>query len=154
MRSRAAVVDAVAALELVDFPAELELDASGQHDEELFRIAVRVGLRAGRSTGIELAGEDLEMLQRPGGEQQLPAENPEGERGPLVAAEHARPRRPARLEQVRDAHAERARDPAQGGDARARPPALDLAQEALADAGALRDRSQRGAPQSADVPQA
>src|SRR5437588_719101 len=53
-----------------------------------------------------------------------------------------------------DVPAELARDPAQGRDARARPPALDLAQEALADAGALRDRSQRGAPQSADVPQA
>src|SRR5207253_9657167 len=107
------------------------------YEKELFRIAVRVGLVACRSAGIELAGEHLEVLQRPGREQQLPAENPEGERRPLVAAEHARPRRPTRLEQVRDAHAERARDPAQGRDARARPPALDLAQEALADAGAI-----------------
>src|SRR5438132_3926407 len=42
MRCGASVVDAVAALELVEVAAELELHCPGQHDEHLFRVAVRV----------------------------------------------------------------------------------------------------------------
>src|SRR5262249_11242784 len=134
---RAAVVDAVAGLELVHVAAELQVDGSGDHDEQLFRIAVGVRLFAGRTAGVELALEDLEVLQRPRCEQQLAAEDPERERRAFVSTENAGPWRAARLEEIGDADAERVRNPTQRRDAGARTPALDLAEEALADAGAV-----------------
>src|SRR2546421_4107483 len=45
---RAAVVDAVAALELEELAAELQLHGPGDDDEELLGVPVRVGLLAGR----------------------------------------------------------------------------------------------------------
>ena len=149
MWSRAAVVDAVAALELVELAAQLELDAPGEHDEELLGVSVRVGFRARRSSRIELADEHLEVMERARREQELPPENAERERRSFVATEHSRHGRPAWLEQVRNAHAERIGDAAERGDARARPAALDLAEEAFADTRAVRDRSERTAPQAA-----
>src|SRR5258707_1258382 len=76
VRDRAAVVDAVAGLELEMLVAELELHGAAKDDEELLGIAVCVLLRTGRALGIELADEDLEVMKRPRGQQQLPPENP------------------------------------------------------------------------------
>src|SRR5262249_24037456 len=148
---RAAVVDAVAVLELVDVAAELELHRPGQDDEQLLRIAVGIGLGSRRAARIELSCERLEMLQRPRRQEQLPAEDPERERWTLGPPQHPRPRRAARLEQVRDRDAEGIRDAAERGDTGARAAALDLAQEALADARTVGNRLERRAPQRADV---
>ena len=150
MRCGAPVVDAVSALEVEDVPAELELHAAVEDDEQLLGVAVRVRLRARRAAGVELADEDLEVSQRAGREQELAAEDPEGERRTLVTPEDARPRRSARLEQVGDADTERPGDPAERGDARAGLAPLDLAEEALADAGSVGDRLQRRPPRPAD----
>src|SRR5438094_883755 len=85
-------------------------------------------------------------MQRTRREQQLAAEHAERERRSFVATENARTRRAARLEEVRDADAERARDAAERCDARAGLAPLDLAEEALADPCTVGDRLQRGAP--------
>ena len=153
VRRGAPIVDAVASLQVVNVPAELELNVSRQHDQELFRISVRIRLCAGGPTDVELAHEHLEVMQWTRGEQLLRAQDPEPERRTIVSSEHLGPRRPARVEQVGDAHAEGTGDPSERRDARARAAALDLAQEALADAGALRDRPERRAPEAANVPQ-
>src|SRR5262249_11435609 len=107
VRRRAAVVDAVAVPELVDVTAELELPPSRQDDEQLLRVPVRVRLRPCRAAWVELSGEHLEMLERPRRQQELASEDSERERRTLVAAQHPRPGRTARLEQVRDRDAER-----------------------------------------------
>jgi hypothetical protein len=111
---------------------------------------VGVRLRARRAAGVELADEDLEVVQRARREQELAAEDPEGERGTLVTPEDAGRRRSARLEQVGDADAERARDAPEGGDAGACLAALDLAEEALADLRAVGDRLERRTPRAAN----
>src|SRR5262249_51957100 len=67
-----------------------------------------------------------------------------------LASEHAWSGRAARLEQVRDTDAERARDSPERRDACTRLAALDLAQEALADTCAIGDRLQRGAAGTAN----
>src|SRR5207244_2233605 len=150
MRRRAPVVDAVAALELVDVAAELELHVAGQHDEQLFRVTVRVWLGACRAAWIELSDEHLQVMQRPRRKEQLAAENAERERGSLVATKDTRPRRTARLEQVRDRDAQRPGDPPQRSDARACLASLDLTEEALADPGAVGDRAKCGAAELTD----
>jgi hypothetical protein len=115
-------------------------------------VGVRLG--SGRPAGIELAGEHLEVQQRPRRQQELAPEDPEARATAARRCRSTAARRTVRLEQVGDADAERVRDPAQRRDARARAPALDLAEEALADAGAVGDRLQRGAPEAPDVAEA
>ena len=110
------------------------------------------GSASGRAADVELAGEDLEVVERPRGQQHLPPENPERETRPVCAPQHPRLRRPAALEEIRDADAEPVGDAAQGRDARARPAALDLAQEALAEPRALGDLAQRPPSGGADEP--
>jgi hypothetical protein len=121
-------------LEVEDLASDLELDLPGEDDEELLRIAVGVRLMARRAADLELADEHLEALQRARRQEELAAEHAEGECGTLVAAKHTRPRHGVDLEQVGDRDAESVRDPAQRRDARTRLAALDLAQEALAEA--------------------
>jgi hypothetical protein len=150
MRRGASVVDAVSAGELVHVAAELELDVSAQDDEQLFGVAVRVRLRARRAAHVELADEDFEVIQRPRREQQLAAEDAECERRAFVASKNAWPRWTAGLEQIRDADAERGRDPAERGDARAGLAAFDLTEKALADRRAVGNRLERGAPQATE----
>jgi len=154
MRSRAAVVDAVARLQLVNVSAELELDISRQDDQELLRVPVRVWLLSGRAADVQVADEDLEVLQRAWGEQPLRTEDPEPKGRTIIATENPGLRRPARIEQVGDAHTERAGDPPERRDARAGSAPLDLAQKTFADPGALGDRSKRRAPKAPNVPQA
>src|SRR5439155_24683141 len=112
---------------------------SARQDEELRRAAVRVLLVARRPARLEFAGEDLEVPEWPRGQQHLPAENAERERLPLAAPQHRRAGRTVRLEEVGDRDPEPVGDPPQRRDAGARPAALDLAQEALAEPGPLRD---------------
>src|SRR5213076_2142190 len=64
VRRRAAVVDAVAALELEELAAELELDTPRQYDEQLFGVPMGIRMLAGRATDLELAREDLEVAKR------------------------------------------------------------------------------------------
>ena len=137
----------------MNVPTELELDISGQDNQELFRVPVRVWLLSGRAADVEVADEDLEVLQRAWREQPLRTQDPEPKGRTVIATENLGLRRPARIEQVGDADAEGTGDTPQGRDARARAPALDLAQEALADPGALGDRSKRRAPKAPNVPQ-
>jgi len=73
-------------------------------------------------------------MERARRQQQLPAEDAEREGGTIVSPEHTRRRQAMRFEQVGDGYAERVGDSAQRSDARTRPAALDLAQEALAEA--------------------
>src|SRR6478672_10846202 len=131
MWRRAAVVDAVAVLELEDLAAELELDGSGEDDEQLLGIAVSVGLLSRRAADFELPGKDLEVVERTGRQEQLAAEDSERERRPLVPAQDPGTLDAVGAEQVGHRDAERVGDPSQGCDARARASAFDLAQEAL-----------------------
>jgi hypothetical protein len=133
----------------VDVAPELELDGPGEDDQELLGVPVGVRLRSGGTTLVELADEHLEVQQRAWREQSLGAENAEGQGRAIAAPKHLRLRGTARVEQVRDADAERAGDSPKRGNARTRAAALDLAQEALADARTLCDRPQRGAAEPA-----
>src|SRR5207249_1869794 len=141
-------------VELEELAAKLELNGPREDDEQFFRVAVRVGLGSRRSADLELAHEDLEVMERLRRQQQLPAEDAERERRSLAPPEDSRPRQAGGLEQVGDRHAERVRDAPQRSDARARPAALDLAQEAFAEARALRNRPQRAPPKPAKRPKA
>ena len=81
-------------------------------------------------------------------------ERSEREIRPRLATEHARSRRRAvRLEEVGDVDAERRRDPLERRDARVRAAALDLAEEALGETGAVGDGLQRRAAQAPDRPE-
>jgi hypothetical protein len=77
MWCRTAVVDAVAARELVYLAAELELHFAVEHYQELFRVAVCVRLGPRRPAGIELADEDLEIAERTWSQEALRAEDAE-----------------------------------------------------------------------------
>jgi hypothetical protein len=101
---------------------------------------VRVRLVARRPARIELGGEHLEVLQRSRREQELAAEVAKLERGPALAMQHARMRPEGdRLEQVGDVDAQGRGDARERGDAGTRLPALDLAEEGLAQPGPLSD---------------
>src|SRR5262245_33307744 len=152
---RRAVVDGIAGRELEDVRAELERDDALEHDEELLGVAVGVRVIARGAAGVELADDDLQVLERSGREHELPPERPEREVRPRLASEHPRlPCRSVRLEEVGDVDAERRRDPLQRRDARVRTTALDLAQEALREVGAVRDGLQGRPPETADRPEA
>src|SRR4029078_13141307 len=103
---RAAVVDAVARLELALLVAALELDRAANDDEELLGVAVRVLLRSGRALGGELADEDLEVMERVRAKNQLPPENPDRETRAVVAPQHPRSRGLGGLKEVGDHNAE------------------------------------------------
>ena len=64
MRGRASVIDAITALQLEELAAELELDASGDDDEELLGVAVGVGLLSGGASDLQLTREDLQVMKR------------------------------------------------------------------------------------------
>jgi len=68
----------------VHIVAELEPNASAEDDEELLGIPVRVLLGPGRSTRVELADKDLEVMERPRGQEHLPPEDPESERAQIL----------------------------------------------------------------------
>src|SRR4029079_9924089 len=102
---------------------------------------------------LEPRDDDLERVKRLRRQQGLAAElSPRDEVEP-AAAQHARPRG-RRAEEVGHVDAERGRESLQRRDRRVRPPALELAEEALADAGRARDLLQRLAAQLPDRAQA
>src|SRR5919198_269090 len=127
MGRRAAVVDAVAALEFEKLAVELELNVPGDDDEQLLGVAVGVGLGPSRPTDLQLAREDLEVMERSRREEHLPAEDSERKCRALVPPEHPRARPAVGLEQVGHRDAERAGDPPQRRNAGGRLAALDLA---------------------------
>src|SRR5438477_1497441 len=94
-----------------------------------------MGIRmlAGRAADLELACEDLEVVKRRRRQEQLLAQDPERKGWPLVPPQHPRSGHAVRLEQVGHRDAERLGHPPERFDAGARPAALDLAQEALAE---------------------
>src|SRR4051812_27632445 len=151
VRRRAAVVDAVASFELQELAAEVELDGSREDDEQLFRVAVCVGLLTGRPANLQLSHEDLEVMERPRRQQQLPAENSERKGRAVDPPQHAWARHAIGLEQVCHRDAQRVRDAPQGRDAGARPAALHLAQKAFAEPRARRDRPERAATEPAQL---
>ena len=65
MRDRTSVTSAVTGAEVHRVCAERELDRAGDHEQKLFRVAVRVLLGSRRSSGIDLPHEYLELLERP-----------------------------------------------------------------------------------------
>ena len=151
VRGRAAVVDRVARRELEHLSAQLERHDPRQDDEELLRVAVRVGLVPGRAAGVELAEDHLKVLERSWREHELPAERAERECRSCLAAEHSRSAiRAVRLEEIGHVDPERGGDPSQRGDARVGATALDLAQKALRQLGTVCDGLQRGAPEATD----
>jgi hypothetical protein len=131
------------------------VDDALEHDQQLLRVTVRVRLVAGRTARVELSAHHLQVLERPRREHVLPPEGAEGQRGPALAPEDARTARLAvRLEQVGHADAQCGRNPRQRCNARVRTSALDLAQEALGETGAICDRPQRHPPERPDRPEA
>jgi hypothetical protein len=92
--------------------SELESYDSAQNDKKLFRVAVRLRLRSGRAANVELAGEDLEVVERSRGQQHLPPENPERKARPVSASQHPRLRRSTVFEEISHADAESVGDAA------------------------------------------
>src|SRR6476661_872351 len=152
MGCRALVVDAVPGAELVDVGAELQVNVTLDHDQELLRVAVRVGLVSRRAAGFEQGDDDLERVERLRRQERLPAELAPGDELPRAAPEHAWLRR-ARREEVGDLDAEGGRESLQRRDRCVRATALQLAEEALADARRRGDLFQGLAPQLPDRPQ-
>ena len=65
MVNRASVIDAVAREHDVNVFADLRPDNSRDNHNELLRIPMRVRLVAGRTTGLELADDHLQVFERP-----------------------------------------------------------------------------------------
>jgi hypothetical protein len=150
VRGRAAVLDAVARPELEQVLVELQPDAPGEDVEDLLGVAVPVRLLAGRAARLELGDDDLDVAEGLRRQERLAAELAPGDELARVAAEDERPAGVVGGEEVGDRDAERLGDPLQRGDARARPPALGLAEEALREAGPLGDVAERQPAQLAD----
>src|SRR5579885_312505 len=64
MWHRTSVVDAVAHFELIHVSPQLQMNLAGQDEQQLLRVAVRVGLIARRSAHIERTHEHFEPLER------------------------------------------------------------------------------------------
>src|SRR5947209_19444004 len=97
-------------MELVHLGVELNVDAALDDEQELFGVAVRVRLLAGRPTGIELGCDHLEGVERLRSEQRLAAEMAPHDRLTCLTAEHARSRQRVAREEVRDVDPERCGD--------------------------------------------
>ncbi len=135
---------AVAGVEGDQLAVELELDAPADDVEQLLRVAVAVGLVAGRASGLELGDDDLEELERLRCQHRLPAERSPGERTGARRARTIRgvatPSAAKRSEtSTPSASAMRCSD----CDRRAGLPPLELAEEALAERRTCSDVAQR-----------
>src|SRR6266576_6067567 len=153
MGRRASVLDAVTGAEVVRVGAELKVHSSFDDDEQLLGIPVRVRLVPRRPAGVELGCDDLERMERLRRQECLATEAAPDEKLPRLPPQHARTRQALGREEIRDLDPERCRQPLERGHAGARAAALELTDEAFADAGRVCDVLQRAPAQDADCPE-
>src|SRR5437868_10566417 len=106
VRGRAAVVHAVTCVELVDVGTELEVHPAFNDEQELLGVTVRVRLVAGRSTWVELGGDDLERVKGLGSEQRLATEVAPDDRLARLPSKHRRARETVAREEIGDLDAQ------------------------------------------------